>query len=57
MFQVVAWKYRPVSTPPSAASAAAPTHTVRMTRSTPMPEAAARAGLSDTARVARPVRV
>jgi hypothetical protein len=32
-------------------------HTSRMIRSTLMPEAAARAGLSETARVARPVQV
>ena len=43
--------------PDRPASAAATVHTSRITLSTSIPEAAASAGLSETARVARPIRV
>ena len=43
--------------PASPASVAPATQTTRMTRSTSMPDAAASAGLSETARVALPIRV
>ena len=45
------------SMPAIAASAPARTQTIRMTRSTLMPDAAARPGLSEIARVALPMRV
>ena len=43
--------------PDSPARPADTVQTIRMIRSTSMPDAAASAGLSETARVARPMRV
>ena len=51
------WITREYRIPERPASAAETVHTRRITLSTSMPEADARAGLSDTARVARPMRV
>ena len=53
----VVLRYSASRTPPSEASAADATHTRLMTDSTLIPVAAASAGLSETARVARPRRV
>ena len=56
IWKLMPWA-RPSRTPASPASIEPVTHTTRMTRSTSMPEAAASAGLSATARVALPIRV
>ena len=48
---------RPSRMPPSPARPAPTTHTMRMIRSVLMPVVEARSGLSETARMALPVRV
>ena len=54
VFQAMPLRWMPMSTPESAARPQERIHTMRTTESTLMPEAAASAALSDTARVARP---